>query len=179
MVSALKYSGLCYATNMKIIAIDPGYDRVGVAVLEKNTSEKETVVFSTCITTDRKASFYDRLHMIQKELERITKEYQPEQLVLEELYFAKNSPTALRVAEARGIIIGVALEHSLVISEIHPNHVKVAITGHGGANKNDILSMLPKLIAVDPAGKLDDELDAIAIGVAFLAHAKYESLTKV
>ncbi len=161
---------------MKIIAIDPGYDRVGIAILEKNSTGKEVVVFSTCITTDRKASFYDRLLQIKNELVIIVEEHHPEQLVLEELYFAKNSPTALRVAEARGMIMGIALDNNLIISEIHPNHVKVAITGHGGASKNDILGMLPRLVTLDTAGKLDDELDAIAIGIAFLAHAKYDSL---
>lgn len=154
---------------MKIIAIDPGYDRVGVALLEKEKGNKEIIVFSTCITTDRKKVFYDRLKQIQDELFGIINKYQPEIMVMEELYFAKNSPTALKVAEARGIISSIALQSGTLVQEIHPNHVKIAITGYGAAKKTDILFMLPKLITFDPIGKLDDELDAIAIGVAHFA----------
>lgn len=160
---------------MKIIAIDPGYDRVGVAILEKNETGKESVVFSTCIITDRKKDFYERLHYIQKDIEQILSLYRPELLVMEELYFAKNSPTALRVAEARGIIAGLAIHQGIFIREIHPNHVKIAVTGQGNAKKQDILWMLPKLVTIETAGKLDDELDAISIGIAFFAHFKFEA----
>ena len=158
---------------MKIISIDPGYDRVGVAIVEKNENNKEIVHFSTCITTDRKASFYDRLKHIQSGLAEIINVHHPKIMVMEELYFANNSPTALRVSEARGIISGEAIRVGISIQEIHPNHVKIAITGHGGAKKSDILFMLPKLVSFDPAGKLDDELDAIAIGIAYIAHQKF------
>lgn len=163
---------------MKIIAIDPGYDRVGVAIVEKIGTEREILHFSTCITTDRKNSFYERLGHIQKELELILNDHYPEILVMEELYFAKNTTTALRVAEARGIISGTAISKNITIEEMHPNHVKIAITGHGAAKKEDILFMLPKLITINTKNKLDDELDAVAIGIAFLSHYKINLLQK-
>jgi crossover junction endodeoxyribonuclease RuvC len=163
---------------MKIIAIDPGYDRVGVAIIEKIGTERELLHFSTCITTDRKSGFYERLEYIQKELEQIIIQHNPEILVMEELYFAKNTTTALKVAEARGIISGTAISKNITVEEIHPNHVKIAITGHGAAKKEDILFMLPKLITIDTKNKLDDELDAVAIGIAFLAHYKISLLQK-
>lgn len=155
---------------MKIIAIDPGYDRVGVAILEKTPENpKENLIFSTCITTDKKQDFYDRLYDIQSKLITYLEEFQPEHFVFEELFFSNNTKTALKVAEARGIISGAALLKKIPIHQLHPNHVKIAITGHGGAKKEDILWMLPKLISVDTEKKLDDELDAIAIGLAFFA----------
>ncbi len=163
---------------MKIIAIDPGYDRVGVAIIEKTGTEREILHFSTCITTDRKMGFYERLGHIQKELIHIIHNHKPEILVMEELYFAKNTTTALKVAEARGIISGTAISKNITVEEIHPNHVKIAITGHGAAKKEDILFMLPKLITLDTLHKLDDELDAVAIGIAFLAHYKTTLLQK-
>lgn len=168
--------GLCYDTDMNIIAIDPGYDRVGVAILQKPDSGKEVIQYSTCITTDRKADFYDRLKDIQSQLSIIIQEHKPEIMVMEELYFANNSTTALKVSEARGIISGAALQQNIQIREIHPNHVKIAITGNGAAKKADILWMIPKLVDITTEGKLDDELDAIAIGIAFFAHFKYEAL---
>lgn len=160
---------------MKIISIDPGYDRIGVAILEKDPLKKpsESVVFSTCIITDKKQSFYERMQYVQGELIKILDQYQPEQLAIEELYFAKNTKTALRVAEAKGIIVGTVLEKNIPVTELHPNHIKIAITGYGAAKKEDILFMLPKLITVNPVGKLDDELDAIAVGIAYFAHTRF------
>lgn len=160
---------------MKIISIDPGYDRIGIAILEKDPLKKpsESVVFSTCIITDKKQSFYERMQYIQGELIKILDQYQPEQLAIEELYFAKNTKTALRVAEAKGIIVGTVLEKNIPVTELHPNHIKIAITGYGAAKKEDILFMLPKLIPIDPVGKLDDELDAIAVGIAYFAHTRF------
>ncbi len=160
---------------MNIIAIDPGYDRVGVAILEKNpelNNGRETVVYSTCITTNKKQTFYERMKFVMSELENIIVTYNPTILIIEELYFAKNTQTAMRVSEARGIIASVCMNHHITVVEIHPNKVKIAITGYGNATKNDILAMLPRLVAIDTTNKIDDELDAVAMGVAFFAEYK-------
>lgn len=159
---------------MKIISIDPGYDRIGVAILEKDSLKKpfESVLFSTCIITDKKQSFYERMQYVQSEITHILDKYKPEQLAIEELYFAKNTKTALRVAEAKGIIVGIILDKNIPVTELHPNHIKIAITGYGAAKKEDILFMLPKLITIDTTGKIDDELDAIAVGIAYFAYHK-------
>lgn len=154
---------------MKVFAVDPGYDRVGIAVIERDTHQKETLIYSTCITTNKKDSFYERLHTVQQQLDTLLNTYVPDFFVFEELYFAKNTKTALRVAEARGIISGIALQKKLPVYEIHPNHVKIAITGSGSAKKEDILWMIPKLISINTTGMLDDEIDAVAIGLAFFA----------
>ena len=154
---------------MKLLAIDPGYDRIGIAVFEKTTVSRETLLHSTCIQTNKKQTFYERMSQVQEQLETVISEYSPRHVCLEELYFAKNTKTAMRVSEARGIIVGVCMRRGIAVHEIHPNRVKIAITGHGASNKLDILRMLPKLLPFEEAGKLDDELDAIAIGVAFLA----------
>jgi crossover junction endodeoxyribonuclease RuvC len=161
---------------MKIIAIDPGYDRVGIAIIEKTTNQQEIVVFSTCIITDRKKELYERFEQIRVIIAETIAVYRPELLVMEELYFARNTTTALRVAESRGIISSEALRAGIPVHEIHPNHVKIAITGQGNATKDAILWMLPKLVTIDTNGKLDDELDAIAIGVAYLAQVKLNTL---
>lgn len=156
---------------MKIVAIDPGYDRVGVAFLEKDLTVRgpEKILYSTCIQTKKECSFYERMETVRTSLDLLIQEYQPDALVLEELYFAKNTKTAMRVSEARGIIVGEGMRHALRIHEIHPNRVKIAITGYGAAKKEDIFFMLPKLLPIDIQGKIDDEVDALAIGVAFFA----------
>jgi crossover junction endodeoxyribonuclease RuvC len=78
-----------YAGFMRIIAIDPGYDRVGVAILERNLPDRENVIFSTCITTNKKDEFYDRLKVVQEKVADIVATYSPEILAIEELYLQK------------------------------------------------------------------------------------------
>jgi crossover junction endodeoxyribonuclease RuvC len=155
---------------MKILAIDPGYERVGIAVLEKEGNNREVLVFSECFQTNSKLPFDERLLLIGQEIERVIGEHQPEIMAIEKLFFAKNQKTALAVSEARGVIMYAAKKLGLEIREFTPNEIKVAVTGYGKATKRDITFMLPKLIDVDVDKKIDDELDAIAVGLTCAAH---------
>jgi len=156
---------------MRIIGIDPGYDRIGVAIVDK-TSQKEVLVFSTAITTSARDTFPQRLLDLGKSLELIINEYQPTEAAIEILYFAKNSTTALSVAEARGVIQYIITCHQIPISEYSPNTIKLAITGYGSADKKAITAMIPRLIELHSGKKLDDELDAIAVALTHSAHRK-------
>lgn len=157
---------------MKILGIDPGYERCGVAILEKNGSSKEVVVFSDCIRTAANLNMAERLRLLGNQLDSLIKKYQPNACAIEELYFAKNTKTAMKVAEARGVIQYVARCNGLTVNEYHPNTIKIAITGHGGADKHDIASMIPRLVALGTAKRIDDELDAIAVALTHCAHSR-------
>ncbi|MDH5442222.1 MAG: crossover junction endodeoxyribonuclease RuvC [Candidatus Nomurabacteria bacterium] len=151
---------------MKILAIDPGYERVGIAVIDKSDSGREVLLFSECFKTSAKLDFPDRLKLIGDEVDRVILEHNPELLAIEALFFARNTTTALSVAEAKGVITVVAKNHGLDVMELKPNEIKVAVTGYGKATKHDIANMVPKLIDADLTGKIDDEIDAIAIGLS-------------
>ncbi len=154
---------------MKILAIDPGFERVGVAVIEKTNSSKHTLVYSDCFKTKKDLDFHLRLSLIGEEIERLVKKYKPRGLAIEKLYFTTNQKTAMGVAEARGVIIYCASHNGLEIFEYTPPQIKVAVTGYGKADKNMVISMVPKLINIEKKTKSDDELDAIAIGLTCLA----------
>lgn len=155
---------------MKIIAIDPGYERIGIAVLEREGNNKEVLVFSECFITDSKLPFDERLYLIGQEIDRVITEHQPTAMAIEKLFFAKNQKTALAVSEARGVIMYAAKKLGVEVREFTPNEIKVAVTGYGKATKRDITFMLPKLINMDTDKKIDDELDAIAVGLTCFAH---------
>ncbi len=158
---------------MKIIAIDPGYDRVGIALLEKRENQrKEKILFSECFITQRSENISERIFQIGNRIHELIQEYQPDFLVTEKLFFAKNTKTALSVAEARGVILFQGKRNNLEIYEYTPNQIKVAVTGNGSSQKRDILFMVPKLVEIDERKRLDDELDAIAIGITFFASYK-------
>lgn len=154
---------------MKIIAIDPGFERVGIAVLERKPKEKDSLVYSNCFKTSAKIPFHERLVAIGSEVEKIIKKYKPIALSIEKLYFTTNQKTVMGVSEARGVIVYSASKNGLLIFEYTPPQIKVAVTGYGKADKSMVMSMVPKLIQMGSASNSDDELDAIAIGLTCFA----------
>lgn len=159
------------SNNARVLAVDPGYERLGLAVLEKNLG-KEVLLFSTCLQTPKNLPPEERLLMIKNETERIIKEFNPVYLAIEGLFFSKNKKTALMVAEARGVVLGVSAENNIPVSEINPLRVKIAVTGYGRSKKTDVFFMVRKLVKLPDKKMFDDEIDAVAIGLAFLAEKR-------
>jgi len=157
---------------MKILSIDPGYERLGIAIIEK-TDSKEILLYSNCFKTSSKSKHHTRLKEIGEEIENVIKKFSPESLAIETLFFNTNQKTALMVSEARGVVVFVAHHLGLSVSEFTPLQVKVAVTGHGRSDKKAIARMIPLLISYDKKIRSDDEIDAIAIGLTFFAHKKY------
>ena len=154
---------------MKIISIDPGYERLGIAVLEKVVRGKETLIFSECFKTSAKLPHHQRLTLIGNKIKEIIKKYKPEVLATEKLFFSGNQKTAMLVAEARGVILYTGSSLGLSVFEYTPNEVKIATTGYGRSEKRQIIDMVRKLIVVTSKTKSDDEFDAIAIGLTHFA----------
>ncbi len=154
----------------RVLAIDPGYERLGIAVLEKK--EKESLVFSKCFETKKSQDFSTRLREVGTEMSRIIKEYNPEFLAIEKLYFSVNHKTAMTVSEARGVIIYCASLYDLKIFEFTPPQIKLAVTGYGKADKKMVMDMVPRLIKINKKINSDDEIDAIAVGLTFFANHK-------
>ena len=153
---------------MKIIAIDPGYERMGVAILEKSTG-KETLIFSECFKTLATESAEERLRLIGTEISSLIKKYQPEALAIETLFFKNNQKTAMHVSEARGVMLYVASILGLNVVEFSPMSIKVAVTGYGNSDKEQVIFMVKKLIQTKDKIKYDDEYDAIALGLTYFA----------
>jgi len=153
--------------NRRVIAIDPGYDRLGVAVCEK-----DSLLFSTCITTDRKLPHHQRLLIIGEGVRDVINKWQPQDLAIESLFFNQNTSNALKVAEARGIIFYEAGISKLGVYEYSPQDVKIAVTGYGKADKLQVETMVRRLLKMDDKKRLDDELDAIAIGICHTASVR-------
>ncbi len=156
---------------MRIIAIDPGYERLGIAILEKETG-KEKLIFSECFTTSVKEKHENRLKLIGMEIGRIIKKYGPEAMGIETLFFKTNAKTAMKVSEARGIMLYEAAKNNLNILEFTPLQIKVAVTGYGKSDKDQVTEMVKRLIKIESPIKYDDEYDAIAVGLTFFAYYK-------
>ncbi|MFA7286010.1 MAG: crossover junction endodeoxyribonuclease RuvC [Candidatus Paceibacterota bacterium] len=158
---------------MIILGIDPGYERIGIAILEKNKGEKERLIFSECFKTSKDINFEHRLVLIGEKIETVIKEYKPEVMAIETLFLNTNQKTVMHVSEARGVIIYEGVKNRLDLFEATPPQIKIATTGYGRADKKDVLKMVRLLIKIDENKKSDDELDAIAIALTACAHLKY------
>lgn len=158
---------------MKILAIDPGYERLGLAIIEKNPGDKkETVLYSECFKTSAKIPFSERLALIGNKIEEVLKKYKPKILAIEKLYFEKNQKTAMGVSEVRGIVIYECAKNNMQIFEYTPLQIKSAVAGYGKATKDAVMNMVPKLVFMEKASNSDDELDAIAVGITCIACEK-------
>ena len=155
--------------NKKILAVDPGYDRLGIAVIESGN-----LLYSECFQTDKKSLHSKRLEQIGANLEKIIKKYSPDIFAIETLFFSKNRKTALMVSEARGVLLYIANKEGLEIREFSPAEVKIGVTGFGRSTKDQIISMVPKIIRIEKKIRFDDEFDAIAVGITCEATKKFE-----
>lgn len=153
---------------MRTIGIDPGYERCGVAVVEK-INGKEVLLFSDCIQTSKDLPISERLFEISEQIQKVINDFKPDNMGIEKLFFSTNQKTAGSVNEARGMILSKAAENNLPVFEYTPAQIKVAVTGYGKSDKKQIIFMIPKLIRVEKKIKHDDEYDAIAIALTSLA----------
>lgn len=152
---------------MRVLGIDPGFDRLGLAVIEGDPS-RPTLVWSDCYLP-AKGTADARLAEVHEAVASALREYTPDLLALETLFFSTNKKTALGVAEARGAVLSAAGEAGVPVSEHSPAQVKLAVTGYGRSDKKSVALMVPKLVTLIPKKRLDDEFDAIAVALCALS----------
>lgn len=156
-------------TNARsVLAIDPGYDRVGLAVF---SGDKKLIV-SECFTPTS-TLFAERLVEVKQKIEQVIQAHRPSAVALETLFFSTNQKTALKVAEARGVITVTAAECGIPLFEYSPQAVKIAVTGSGNADKRSVIKMVERLVSLPSKKRQDDEFDAIALGIAHQASLKF------
>ncbi|AKM83953.1 TPA: crossover junction endodeoxyribonuclease RuvC [Candidatus Campbellbacteria bacterium] len=154
---------------MKIISIDPGYERVGIAIIEKEGGQKEKLIYSDCFKTSPKLPLTERLFLIGQEINKIIREYGAKALAIETLFFTNNQKTVMGVSEARGVIMYQAMLNKIPVFEYTPLQIKIAVTGYGKSDKKQVTDMVLRLIKIEKEIKHDDEYDAIAVGLTHLA----------
>lgn len=156
---------------MRTLGIDPGYGRLGIAVLD-GTHDNQTLVHSECFETSATTAFPDRLHACLSRVKEVVATHKPDIVVLENLFFNTNRTTAMHVAEMRGGLMYLAADAKLPLAEYTPNQVKVAVCGNGRGTKDAVAGMLHRLLAIPEKKMLDDEYDAIAVALTHAVSAR-------
>ena len=157
-----------------ILSIDPGYERVGIAVLVKNERGVITIVHSECFKTLPSEEFVDRLVSIGTHVSEIIQKYKPTFFAIENLFMQNNQKTVMKVSEARGVLLYIAKVFKLSVYELTPLQIKSAVTGSGRSDKTSVQKMV-KILLPEIKQKtkiIDDEYDALACGLAYFALEK-------
>lgn len=153
--------------NKVIMGIDPGFGIMGWGVI-KLTGEEVSLIDYGAIETDKDQEFGQRLCYINDQLASLFNEYKPDDIAIEELFFAANVTTGLKVAAARGIALMRATYYHGQVFNYKPNQIKIAMTGGCKAKKKEMQAAVGKILNQEQKIKPDDAADALAIA---LTHA--------
>ncbi len=150
---------------INFLGIDPGFGRVGWGVIEVEGAKLVPIDYG-CWETSKEKDFGERLHFLADNLRAAIKKFQPDVLVVEQLFFFKNLKTAINVAQARGVVILIGHENCLPLLELTPLQAKQAISGYGQADKKQMQIMVKMILKLEKVPQPDDAADALAMAIA-------------
>lgn len=156
----------------RILGLDPGLATTGYGLIDQNSNRISLVTFN-CFYTSPNKSFAERLKQIYQELDEIIKQYRPNQIAIEKIFFAKNVKTALEVSQARGVLLLAAIQNNIPIEEFTPLQIKQALTGYGRADKTQIQKMVKTILGLKAIPKPDDAADALACALCSAFSKKF------
>ncbi len=158
---------------MVIVGFDPGLATLGYGVIQTDKNGKAEMLDYGIVSTPKTENLAVRLCMLEKGVKQIIAKFKPDQIAIEELFFAKNVTTGIKVAEARGVILLTAIKECGNIFEYTPLQIKQALTGYGRADKNQIQQMVKTFLRLKAIPRPDDAADALAVA---LCHAQTNKL---
>jgi crossover junction endodeoxyribonuclease RuvC len=158
---------------MKVLGIDPGIATTGYSIVEKKNGGFE-LIESGIIQTKKRESFPERLLFIYRRLLGLIERFQPEAVAIEEIYFCRNTKTALKVGEARGIAVLSAASNNLPVYGYTPLQIKQAVCGFGRATKEQVQKMIKRLLNTPFSIEQNDAADAVACAIC---HLQWKSMS--
>lgn len=149
---------------MIILGIDPGFDRLGYAALQKKAGGFD-ILCAGFVQTKSKDEYGKRILEIGKGVSNIIKKYKPDTLAIEKLFLTQNQKTALKVSEIKGIIMYLAAASKIPVYEFTPLEIKATVCGYGKADKKQVRDMLKLTLKNSILPENDDACDAIAVSL--------------
>ncbi len=164
---------------MIIVGFDPGIATLGYGVIQVDNRGKPEMVDYGIISTPKEENLAVRLCMLEKGIKQIIDKFKPQEIAVEELFFAKNVKTGIAVAHARGVILLTATKECGKLFEYTPLQIKQALTGYGRADKNQIQQMVKTTLRLKSIPRPDDAADALAVALCHAQTNKLGSLFKI
>ena len=156
---------------MIIAGFDPGLNRTGFGIIQDLTPL--SVLGFGVITPRASKILAERLSEIYAGARRVLKDYAPDVVVVEEIYFANNPQTTLKIGIVRGLLFAAALEQQIEIASFSPAEVKMAVIGKGNATKDQVGFLVARILGIKKEIP-EDSADALAVSLCYLSHRKYE-----
>ncbi|MDQ3524804.1 MAG: crossover junction endodeoxyribonuclease RuvC [Chloroflexota bacterium] len=158
---------MCASGSRVTIGIDPGTAILGYGIV-KGDGDSRLVDFGV-IETPSEQAMPDRLVTLYDAITQLLVQHEPDELAVEQLFFARNVTTAIAVGQARGVVLLAAAQRGIPVTEYSPSEIKNAIVGYGKADKRQVQEMVRILLSLDTAPHPDDAADALAVA---LCHAQ-------
>ncbi|MBA3725445.1 MAG: crossover junction endodeoxyribonuclease RuvC [Armatimonadetes bacterium] len=160
---------------MRVFGVDPGFGRLGYAVVDRVGSSLLPVVYGV-VETDKGLPLPQRLFHLHSTIAELIHQHTPDCIATEAILFAANRTTALDVSKALGVVLLAAEEMKLPWREYTPPQVKLTVTGSGSANKKQVQFMVTRLLSLKETPKPDDVADALAVAICHAVSARMRAL---
>ncbi|MBU4561438.1 crossover junction endodeoxyribonuclease RuvC [bacterium] len=162
---------------MIILGIDPGTAATGYGIIETKKGKHKALGYG-CIKTTPKTPFPQRLKIIYQELGKIIREYSPDVVAMEQLFFARNAMTAISVGQAQGMLFLAAADADLEVVRYPPLQIKMTITGKGRAEKSKVQKKIKRLLRLKKIPRPVDASDALAVALCHILLSKSKKVKR-
>lgn len=159
----------------RVLGIDPGSRVTGYGIVEEK-DKKLISIASGVIQIRTDGEFSDRLKKIYQGITDIIEKYQPDSVAVENIFFAKNARSLIKLGEARGAAITAAANRNLAVFEYTPTEIKCAVVGYGRSEKEQIQKMVFLLLGLKTETQPFDASDALAVAICHIHSQKFKQL---
>jgi crossover junction endodeoxyribonuclease RuvC len=161
---------------VRILGLDPGTATVGYGLIEIQDGRPVVITYGVLSTSPDDGDTAQRLQLVYQGLNNLIEQYRPDAAAVEELFFGRNITTAIRVGQARGVLLLALANAGISIAEYSPPKIKEAVSGYGKASKQQVQFMVQSMLDLDEIPYPDDAADGLAVALTHYQHYRYESM---
>ena len=155
---------------MKIFGIDPGSDRTGYGCIETAGGRHHLVICGS-LSAPARSTFPEKLRHVHAGLATLLALHRPDCVAVENIFYARNVRSALKLGHARGVVLLAAAQAGLPVAEYAPTEIKLAVVGFGRAEKHQVQQMIKLLLGLDAVPSPHDAADALAVAICHVHSA--------
>jgi len=160
---------------MRVLGIDCGTEKTGYGVIDSD-GRSHRMIAAGCIRSSARDPLEQRLLNIAGRLRALLAEHRPDAAAVEEVFFAVNAKSALKLSHVRGVALLLVAEAAVTLAEYSPLEVKMSVVGYGRAEKTQVQQMVASLLGLPEPLQSEDASDALAIAICHATNAPYRAL---
>ncbi len=153
---------------MRVLGIDCGTEFTGYGVVELCSDDRLVCIACGAIKVSAREPMPVRLSRISTRLQELIAQHQPDRVAIEDVFYAVNVKSALKLGQVRGVAMLAAASAGLEVAEYSPLSIKSAVVGYGKAEKHQVQQMVARLLNLDEIPEPADAADALAIAICHL-----------